>query len=214
MSGEAALVNQRVCRLDPNVAVLLPRFLMYGLNSHLAEIEAATSYTTVKHLSHKQIAAIEFPVPPLDEQQRIVTKLDQALGDVDALGATTQSVLDDIDALWSCYLADSFSPIASPNVRTPVSSKCPSVELAQLLGHQIGGLWGEPEGASEEDALVLRITVLRSNGGVDFSTAARRSFTKKQVESHRLRTGDILLEKSEGGPNTPVGRVAAEIPLK
>ncbi|MGB6047076.1 MAG: restriction endonuclease subunit S, partial [Flavobacteriales bacterium] len=75
--GAPALLNQRVCRLR-NFSGLMPRFLMYGINKYLEEIEAATSFTTVKHLSSKTIKAIEFPHPPLPEQQRIVGKLDAA----------------------------------------------------------------------------------------------------------------------------------------
>ena len=85
--GEAALLNQRVCRLRNFSAKLLPRFLYYGLDSHLKAIEDATTFTTVKHLSSKQIRSIDFPVPPLPEQERIVRFLDEALPLVDAVKA-------------------------------------------------------------------------------------------------------------------------------
>jgi type I restriction enzyme S subunit len=52
------------------------RFLFFGINKFLKEIEDITGYTTVKHLSSKSILAIEMPVPPLDEQKRIVGRLD------------------------------------------------------------------------------------------------------------------------------------------
>lgn len=76
--GEPALLNQRVCRLEKFSEKLFPRFLLYGINKYLKDIEDVTSFATVKHLSGKQIAAIEFPTPPLSEQQRIVGILDQA----------------------------------------------------------------------------------------------------------------------------------------
>ena len=76
--GEPALLNQRVCRLQDFSKEIVPRFLFYGLNDYLKAIEDVTGFATVKHLSSKQILAIEFPVPPLPEQQRIVAKLDEA----------------------------------------------------------------------------------------------------------------------------------------
>ena len=76
--GEPALLNQRVCRLQGFSGELIPRFLFYGVNDYLKAIEDVTGYATVKHLSSKQILAIEFPAPPLPEQQRIVALLDEA----------------------------------------------------------------------------------------------------------------------------------------
>jgi type I restriction enzyme S subunit len=74
--GAPALLNQRVCRLRDFGEMLDARFLFFGINKFLKEIEDITGYTTVKHLSSKSILAIEMPVPPLDEQKRIVGRLD------------------------------------------------------------------------------------------------------------------------------------------
>ena len=63
--GNHALLNQRVCRLQSFSNVLLPRFLFYGINSYLKDIENVTGFTTVKHISSKQIVDIDFPTPPL-----------------------------------------------------------------------------------------------------------------------------------------------------
>ncbi len=74
--GDPALLNQRVCRLQGFGKSLEPRFLFYGINKFLKDIEDVTGYTTVKHLSSKSILAIEMPVPPLEEQKQIVARLD------------------------------------------------------------------------------------------------------------------------------------------
>ena len=76
--GDTALLNQRVCRLQDFGNKLHPRFLFYGINKYLKAIEDVTAFATVKHISSKQIEAIEIPLPPLPEQQRIVVILDEA----------------------------------------------------------------------------------------------------------------------------------------
>lgn len=76
--GGKALLNQRVCRLRNFSDRLLPKFLLYGINKFLKDIEDVTAFTTVKHLSATTIKAIEFPLPPLEEQRRIVEVLDKA----------------------------------------------------------------------------------------------------------------------------------------
>ena len=71
-----SLLNQRVCRIIPNEKILLRKFLFYGLTGYLKVINDNTSSTTVKHLSSRSISEIPYPLPPLQEQERIVAKLD------------------------------------------------------------------------------------------------------------------------------------------
>lgn len=71
--GENALLNQRVCRIqDFKLNLVEPRFIYFAVNQYLEEIEQDTGYTTVKHISSKQILGIDIPLPTLLEQKRIV----------------------------------------------------------------------------------------------------------------------------------------------
>lgn len=79
--------------------------------------------------------------------------------------------------------------------------------LGGVLVHSIGGVWGGLPGTDEEEVRVIRVTELKPYGVLDVSTAAHRSISSKQLAGRRLTEGDLLLEKSGGGPNTPVGRV-------
>lgn len=94
--GSLALLNQRVCRLVDFSDGIEPRFLLYGINKFLKEIEGETTYTTVKHLSSKTIKEIRFPLPSLDEQKRIVAVLDQAFAALDRARANAEVNLADV----------------------------------------------------------------------------------------------------------------------
>lgn len=107
-AGPPALLNQRVCRLQRFGTALLPRFLYYGVNSHLKAIEDVTGFTTVKHLSSKQIQAIEFAVPPLPEQRRIVAILDEAFAAIAAAKANTEQNLANARAVFESRLQTIF----------------------------------------------------------------------------------------------------------
>jgi len=108
-AGGNALLNQRVCRLQNFEDSLLPKFLFYGVNKHLKDIEDVTSFTTVKHISSKKIKDIEFPIPPLEEQKQIVAKLDQCFEAIDKAKANATKNLENAKELFQSKLNDIFS---------------------------------------------------------------------------------------------------------
>jgi type I restriction enzyme S subunit len=118
--GGPALLNQRVCRLVNFDSQLHPRFLFYGINKYLKEIEDETSFTTVKHLSSKTVKAIEFPLPPLEEQKRIVAVLDQAFAALDRARALAEANLSDAEALFENTLEAVFERFASSDLILPL----------------------------------------------------------------------------------------------
>ncbi len=76
-SGDA-LLNQRVCKIWPSSNDIFERYLLYFLPKALKDIERATPFVTVKHLSMKDINKIHIPLPPLETQKQIAKTLDNA----------------------------------------------------------------------------------------------------------------------------------------
>jgi type I restriction enzyme S subunit len=111
--GDTALLNQRVCRLQEFSNKLYPRFLFYVINRYLKAIEDVTSYATVKHISSKQIEAIEIPLPPLPEQQRIVSILDACFAAIAKAKANAEQNLKNAKELFESYLQGVFDPSTS-----------------------------------------------------------------------------------------------------
>lgn len=99
--GKAGLLNQRVLRLSDWRHRVEPEFIKLPLQFILDYLHGHTSQTTVKHLSAKQVNAIEIPLPPIQEQQRIVAKVDElgALCDrLEAARAEREAVRDQLAA--------------------------------------------------------------------------------------------------------------------
>ncbi|HUE71425.1 MAG TPA: restriction endonuclease subunit S [Pirellulaceae bacterium] len=63
-----------------------PSFAMYYLYYGTITNRFAPHYTgtTIKHLTGKALSRVEFPVPPLSEQRRIVEKIEELFSDLDA----------------------------------------------------------------------------------------------------------------------------------
>ena len=81
--GEEGLLNQRVCRIQIQSSLFDGRFLFLCLQPYLNAINAETSSVTVKHLSSKTIESIPLPLPPLNEQHRIVAKIEELFSELD-----------------------------------------------------------------------------------------------------------------------------------
>lgn len=105
--GETSLLNQRVCRLQ-DFNNIDSKFLFYGINKYLKDIEDVTTFTTVKHISSSQIKNIEFPLPPLTQQKQIVVTLDKAFAALDTAKANAQQNLQNASALFESYLQNVF----------------------------------------------------------------------------------------------------------
>lgn len=96
-----ALLNQRVGRVVPRSG--LDRiFAYYFLIEPLKEIEAATSSTTVKHLSHGNVEEIAKPMPEVDEQSAIAA----VLSDMDAELAALEARRDKTRALKQAMMQE------------------------------------------------------------------------------------------------------------
>lgn len=82
------------------------------------------------------------------------------------------------------------------------------VRLRDLLLSWDAGAWGEPSD-EERGVTVLRSTNFRGLGRLSFENQALLSIDETTFLRKRLQSGDLLLERSGGGPLQPVGRVAA-----
>lgn len=68
------------------------------------------------------------------------------------------------------------------------------------------GLWKSKK-PSYIEVGVIRNTNFTKDGSLDYSDIAYLDVEKRQFENRKLIYGDIILEKSGGGPKQPVGRV-------
>lgn len=79
------------------------------------------------------------------------------------------------------------------------------VPLGDLLELSDSGVWGAEDPAGGMS--VLRSTNFNANGTLDLSKLTFRALEERSRTAKLIRKGDILLEKSGGGPKQPVGRV-------
>ena len=80
------------------------------------------------------------------------------------------------------------------------------VKLFSITGKSISGEWGK-EDDTGTGVPILRTTNFTNDGKIDFSNVVTRKLSKSNIKNKYLKPGDIIIEKSGGSDNQPVGRV-------
>ena len=93
-------VNQHVCIIRPT-ARLDHRFLTYCLSAPWGQDQVFSSFTGASRqgLGQRDLGAIQVPLPPLPEQQRIAAYLDASCAAIDAAVTAKRRQLETLDAL-------------------------------------------------------------------------------------------------------------------
>jgi len=192
--GRDALLNQRVCRLQNFKDNLFAKFLFYGINKYLKEIEDVTTFTTVKHISSQKIKNIEFPIPPLIEQKQIVAKLDKAFAAIDTAKLNVEKNLENAKELFQSKLTEIFSQKGEGWVEKTFE------ELSSRIGD---GLHGTPK--YDEYGKYYFINGNNLNDGLIEIKENTKRVNKEEFEKYKKElTGNTVLISING----TLGKVA------
>jgi type I restriction enzyme S subunit len=125
-------VNNHAHVLRPHRSVLLDNWLIHFLvHSDLSEF---VSGLTVPKLNQGSLREISLPVPPLPEQQRIVTLLDEAFDGIATAKANAEKNLENARAVFESHLQSVFTQNGEGWTRT-------------TLGKATGGVFTGPFGS-------------------------------------------------------------------
>lgn len=83
-------------------------FLLHALKTVESEIVSQSTGTTFQAISGKLLRAVRIPVPPLDEQQRIVAQLEEQMATAERARAAAQAQLAAIEAMPQALLREIF----------------------------------------------------------------------------------------------------------
>lgn len=181
--SDPSLLNQRVCKID-EVSRLLDRpYLARYLSVKLKQIENATPFVTVKHLSVKSLREIEIPVPPIEEQRRIA----QLLDGVDALRAKRRQIICLLDDLAQSIFLDMFGDPARNPMCWPVKT------IGNLVDSATYGT--SAKAGTEGDLPILRMNNITTNGEIDLRDL--KYMDRSAVNGrHIVHNRDILFNRT------------------
>ena len=196
------------------------RALLHGafLARALASQAAANEFSRIANgitrfgLTLGATRALRILLPPLAEQRAIATVLDsidEAIERADEAIAATERLRD---ALLHELLTRGLPGLHAEFKEVPDLGNIPAswnvVPLHKVLVLSQPGAWGDEATQNGERVRVLRAADLTRDGRVDPDGAAWRQLSPRDQARRLMRDGDLMLERSGGGPGAPVGRVA------
>ena len=81
------------------------------------------------------------------------------------------------------------------------------VSISEIVEKPVSGEWGNEAENSSDGIPVIRNTNFSDDGRIDLQDVAYRKISERKITKKKLKPGDIIIEKSGGSENQPVGRV-------
>ncbi len=116
--GNTAIVNEEPTwwGIKEGVYAITPKrelysnYLIYVLLALKDIIMSKASGTTVKSIPMRELIQIQIPLPPLSEQESIVTYLDTSFAKIDAIKANAEKELEEAKKLFAATLNEAMTP--------------------------------------------------------------------------------------------------------
>lgn len=194
-----AVLNQRVARITINNDSPASReFLLYFLYSDLfrEELMEAGHGAAQQNVSTKDIVEIQLPIPPLTEQHRIVSILDESFDGIATAKANAEQNLKSARALFESHLQSVFTQRGKGWVEKKLEDVCDKITDGTHHSPQTQFSEGGPERFPYITSKNIR------NNYMDLSNVAyiERAFHNEVYARCQPSLGDVLLTKD--GANT------------
>ena len=147
-------------------------------------------------INWRDLKELKFELPSLEEQR----KLAEVLWAIYDMKDKYKKLILATDELVKSQFIEMFGDTLTDQSVYKV------VPLASVFDKPQGGEWGKDDPDST-GVPVLRTTNFTDEGIIDFTDVATRIIPLDKVEKKSLSKGDILIEKSGGSNDKPVGRV-------
>ena len=184
--------------------------------------------TTVDSINFEKFAEILLPIPPYDEQKRIVIAIKQWLSFIDQLEQDANDLETSIQQTKTKILELAMhgklvpqDPNDEPAIEllkriNPKFTPCDNAHYENVpstwtiillcdLCFTINGLW-KGKKPPFVNVGVIRNANFTKDFKLDYTNIAYLDVEVKQYEKRKLQCGDIIVEKSGGSDNQPVGR--------
>ena len=184
------MATNQGCRGLVPTELLDTKYLFYFLRLNVGLLNDLGSGTTFKELSKSALAGVEIPLPPLPEQKRIVSILDEAFAGIDAAIANTEKNLANARELFESYLNAVFTQKGDGWVE----KKFGDVDLIQIIDGDRGVNYPKKADFMDEGFCLFLNTKNVRPDGFNFDTKMFITEEKdKALRKGKLKRRDVIL---------------------
>jgi len=130
--GIDCAIGRSVAAIRPDTAWLDQRYLHHFMSGKVLELRRGSVGAAQTVISREMLSAIPIPLPPLDEQKRIVAVLDEAFEGLDRARANAEANLADARELFESYLDKELSTPQSDWRSASLGSLCRRVTVGHV----------------------------------------------------------------------------------
>ena len=179
-------VTERFWNVDTAFGVspgkaLVPKYLFYFCE--FFNFQALDKSTTIPSLSKSDLLKIEMPVPPIPEQQRIVSRIEELLSQLDSGVETLNTVKRQLAAYRHAVLKEAFSAF------------CSDVPFGEIMTSNLGKMLDKAKNQGTPRKYIRNANVRWFS--FDLSDLLEMRISDKETERYSVQSGDLVI--CEGG---------------
>jgi type I restriction enzyme S subunit len=164
-----------------------PLFLFYCFKANWADYIASRQFgSATNYIVVGDLKKFTIPLPPLPEQKRLVTLLDEAFESIATAKANAQQNLKNARALFESHLNEIFAECAK---------KYGHKTIGEISKHSLGKMLDKAKNKGEFKPYLRNINVRWFN--FDLSDTLEMKFLPEETEKYTAVKGDVLI--CEGG---------------
>lgn len=131
-TGHDAWLNQHIFRVIPSEQVK-KKYLYYFLLQVVAELYAKTHGSGMVHITKAPFMNTPIPVPALNEQERIVSKIEELFSRLDASVAELQTAKEKLKVYRQAVLKEAFDSVQANSKRVTIKSVCETIKVGIVI---------------------------------------------------------------------------------
>lgn len=174
--------------------ILNLKYLLHYFRYFEAQLQQKGTGTTFKAITQDVVKNLEVPIPTLDEQQRIVARIEELFSELDNGVETLRKIKQQLAVYRQAVISNAYPDMTDENtVRLD--------EIAEITG----GITKGRDLAKHETTHLPYLRVANvQNGYLDLSEMKTIELKVSEIEKYLLVTGDVLY--TEGGDRDKLGR--------
>lgn len=181
-----------------NTDLVIPKYLFYVMS--LIDLNKYNEGTTIPSLRTETLNRLEFDIPNLEEQRKILSCLNPIDKKIELNNAINNNLEQQAQVIFKKCFIDN-----------PENSKWSTGTFSELIKSILNGDWGKeaPTGNNTEKVYCIRGADIPEVKSGNKGKMPTRYILPKNFVTKQLMAGDIVVEISGGSPTQSTGRCTA-----